>query len=124
MKQRVLLGSFLAGALLAPSLARADRVDYYIKGEMDTHRIPGVALVIIQNGKTVKTAAYGLANLELNVPVKPEKRLRDRLHYQAVHGGGHPAARAGRQAFRGRQDLPRTSRTSPAPGRTSPSGTC
>ena len=72
MTQRVLLCSFLAGALLAPSLTRADRVDDYIKGEMDTHRIPGVALVIIQNGKTVKTAAYGLANLELNVPVKPE----------------------------------------------------
>src|ERR1035438_10563665 len=28
--------------------------------------------MIIQDGKTAKTAAYGLANLELNVPVKPE----------------------------------------------------
>jgi CubicO group peptidase (beta-lactamase class C family) len=58
--------------VLPPPLARADRVDDYIRGEMDTHRIPGVALVIIRDGKAVKTAAYGLANLELNVPVKPE----------------------------------------------------
>ena len=28
--------------------------------------------MVIQDGKVVKTAAYGLANLELSVPVKPE----------------------------------------------------
>lgn len=39
---------------------------------MDQRRIPGVALVVVQDGKPVKTAAYGLCNLELNVPVKPE----------------------------------------------------
>ena len=72
MKQRALVSSLLATAFLAPSLTRADRVDDYIKGEMETHRIPGVALVIIQDGKVAKTAAYGLANLELNAPVKPE----------------------------------------------------
>jgi len=72
MMHRALLYSFLAPAFLTWSLARADRVDDYIKGEMDTHHIPGVALAIIQDGKAVKTTAYGLANLELNVPVKPE----------------------------------------------------
>ena len=70
--QRALICSLLAPAFLASHPARADRVDDYIKGEMDQHRIPGLALVIIQDGKAVKTAAYGLANLELNVPVKPE----------------------------------------------------
>jgi CubicO group peptidase (beta-lactamase class C family) len=39
---------------------------------MDQHRIPGVALTIIQNGKAIKTSAYGLANIELNVSVKVE----------------------------------------------------
>jgi len=72
MTQRFVFRCSLATALLASSLARADRVDDYIKGEMDQRRIPGVALVIIRDGKAVKTAAYGLANLELNVPVKPE----------------------------------------------------
>ena len=36
------------------------------------HRIPGLALKIIRDGKVVKTAAYGRANLELDVPTKPE----------------------------------------------------
>src|ERR1043165_2597660 len=57
--------------LFVPSL-RADKVDEYVKAQIDQHRIPGIALRIIQNGQITKTAAYGLANLELNVPVKPE----------------------------------------------------
>jgi D-alanyl-D-alanine carboxypeptidase len=59
-------------ALAATSFARADRVDDYIKGEMNRRQIPGVALNIIKDGKSIKTAAYGLANIELQVPVKPE----------------------------------------------------
>jgi D-alanyl-D-alanine carboxypeptidase len=72
MKRRTLSYSSIALAFLVSFLARADRVDDYIKGEMDSHRIAGVALMVIQNGNPVKTAAYGLANLELSVPVKPE----------------------------------------------------
>lgn len=52
--------------------ARADRADDYIKMQMEQHKIPGLALTIIQNGKAIKSAAYGLANLELNVPVTAE----------------------------------------------------
>jgi len=58
--------------LVSVANALADRVDDYVKGEMARHQIPGVALTIIQKGQPVKTAAYGLANLELQVPVKPE----------------------------------------------------
>ncbi len=39
---------------------------------MRQHRIPGLTLKIIRDGKEIKTAAYGLANVELNVPAKPE----------------------------------------------------
>jgi CubicO group peptidase (beta-lactamase class C family) len=49
-----------------------DPVDEYLKAQMEQHRIPGVALRIIQDGKVRKTATYGIANLELSVPVKPE----------------------------------------------------
>jgi CubicO group peptidase (beta-lactamase class C family) len=52
--------------------AAGDEVDDYIKAQMAEHRIPGIALRIIQDGKATKTATYGLANLELNVPVKAE----------------------------------------------------
>jgi CubicO group peptidase (beta-lactamase class C family) len=50
--------------------ARADRADDYVKSEMEQHRIPGVAMVVIQDGKPVKHKAYGVANIELNIPVK------------------------------------------------------
>ena len=72
MKRRVIICSLPALALLAAFPTRADRVDNYIQNEMELHRIPGVALTIVQNGQAIKTAAYGMANLELSAPVKPE----------------------------------------------------
>src|SRR5437016_2233614 len=72
MKRSALVWLLSATTLFTANFARADRVDDYLKKEMAGHHIPGVALTITQNGKIVKTAAYGLANLELNVPVKPE----------------------------------------------------
>lgn len=58
--------------ILALRLAHADQVDDYVKGQMREHRIPGLSLEIIQSNQVVKRSAYGLANVELNVPVKPE----------------------------------------------------
>jgi len=58
--------------VLASQVALADRADQHIKEQMKQHRIPGLALKIIQDGKTVKTAAYGLANVELNVRATPD----------------------------------------------------
>jgi len=52
----------------AHALAQADKVDDYVKAEMQRRRIPGLALAVIQNGKVVKHKAYGLANVELSVP--------------------------------------------------------
>jgi CubicO group peptidase (beta-lactamase class C family) len=51
---------------------RADKVDDFLSGQMQEHRIPGLAVTVIQNGKAVKTEGYGLANLELNVRVTVE----------------------------------------------------
>jgi CubicO group peptidase (beta-lactamase class C family) len=39
---------------------------------MKDRQIPGLALSIVQDGKVVKSAAFGLANVELQVPVKVE----------------------------------------------------
>ena len=57
--------------LLLPAV-HADQVDTYLKSQMQQHRIVGLTVKIIRDGKTIKTAAYGLANVELNVPAKPE----------------------------------------------------
>jgi CubicO group peptidase (beta-lactamase class C family) len=50
----------------------ADRVDDYVREQMEAHRIPGLALAIIRGGEPTRTSAYGRANLELNVPVTLE----------------------------------------------------
>ena len=50
----------------------ATRIDDYIRAEMEAQKIPGVSLAIIRNGDIVLAKGYGLANVEHQVPVKPE----------------------------------------------------
>jgi CubicO group peptidase (beta-lactamase class C family) len=52
--------------------AGADKVDRAIKADMRLHPIPGLALEIIRNGKCIKRAGYGMANLEWQTRVTPE----------------------------------------------------
>src|SRR6185503_6514587 len=54
------------------SSVRADRVDDFVKTEMDRYQIPGLALKIIRPGGETKNGAYGLANVELQAPVRVE----------------------------------------------------
>jgi len=59
--------------LLSASVAvRADKVDDYVKSEMQRQHLPGLSLVVIKDHKIVKVQGYGLANIELNVPATPE----------------------------------------------------
>ena len=53
-------------------VAQADEVDDYIKAEMEKRQIPGLALAVVKSGKLIKAKGYGLANLELDVPVTPD----------------------------------------------------
>jgi D-alanyl-D-alanine carboxypeptidase len=53
----------------SPASAQTDPVDEYIQVEMKKRLIPGLALVVIQNGEVIKTNGYGFANLEHEVPV-------------------------------------------------------
>ncbi|MFL5529595.1 MAG: serine hydrolase domain-containing protein [Gemmatimonadaceae bacterium] len=53
------------------ALAQADKLDAYIEGEMSKQHIPGLSLAVVQDGKVVKSKAYGLANMELNVRATP-----------------------------------------------------
>jgi CubicO group peptidase (beta-lactamase class C family) len=50
----------------------ATAVDDYVKAEMRRQHIPGVALLVVKDGKVVQSEGFGLANVELQVPVKPE----------------------------------------------------
>ena len=50
----------------------ADEVDGYVKAQMQKHQIPGLALMIVRDGQPARTNTYGVANVELNSPVRPE----------------------------------------------------
>jgi CubicO group peptidase (beta-lactamase class C family) len=50
------------------STAAADAVDNYIRLEMARQQIPGLSLAVVKDGRIAKSAAYGLASVELNVP--------------------------------------------------------
>lgn len=68
------VASFFALALLfvATAAAQADKVDDYVKAEMRRQHIPGASIAVIKDGKVIKAEGYGLANVELNVPARPE----------------------------------------------------
>jgi len=55
--------SFMSG------LAQSDEIDDYIKEQMNDRRIPGLQLAIVKDSKIVKTANYGLANIQDSVTV-------------------------------------------------------
>ncbi len=50
----------------------AKKIDEYLQNEMKSQQIPGIALAVVKDGKIVLARGYGLANVELQVPVKPE----------------------------------------------------
>ena len=55
------------GAKSHPSVAA--QVDAYVRTEMERQHIPGLSLAVVLDGQVVHSNAYGLANVELNVPV-------------------------------------------------------
>jgi len=44
----------------------------YVKTEMQRQHIPGLSLLVVKGGKIIRAEGFGLANVELQVPVKPE----------------------------------------------------
>lgn len=71
----VLLFVCVSGLVSIPAEAQTpspEQVDSYVKTEMAREHIPGLALGVYREGQIIKAQGYGLANVELNVPVKPE----------------------------------------------------
>jgi CubicO group peptidase (beta-lactamase class C family) len=48
------------------------RVDDYVQSEMQKQRIPGVSVAVVKDGQIILAKGYGYANVEHQVPVKPE----------------------------------------------------
>ena len=67
MTASVLLLSLLM--VLTSSWVKADEIDDFMRAEMAERKIPGLQLAIVKNSKIVKTASYGLANIQDAVAV-------------------------------------------------------
>lgn len=65
----ILFGTIFSQAQTADA---TNAVDDYVKAEMQRQHIPGLSLLVARNGKIVQSEGFGLANVELQVPVKPE----------------------------------------------------
>jgi len=57
---------------LQPADPSADPVDAYVHAEMQKRQIPGLALLVVRDGKIERAQGYGFSNVELNAPVRPE----------------------------------------------------
>jgi D-alanyl-D-alanine carboxypeptidase len=64
--------AILALLLLAPTAARADRVDDYLRARIKEFHLPSVSLVVIKNGEIVRAQGYGLADVEGKVPAQAD----------------------------------------------------
>ena len=69
---RASLAAALAVSFFSARPSSADAVDDFVEAHRERHRIPGLALAVCRDGQVVKARGYGLANIELDVPVKPE----------------------------------------------------
>jgi CubicO group peptidase (beta-lactamase class C family) len=56
----------------APKPATISAISDYVKAEMERQHIPGLSLLVAKNGKIIRAEGFGLSNVELRVPVKPE----------------------------------------------------
>ena len=62
----------LLSTFLAQASPPADEVTRIVRAEMQNQHIPGLALLVARNGVPIRSEGFGLANVELNVPVKAE----------------------------------------------------
>ncbi len=68
MRRAVYLISLFTVLFTATAAVAADDIDTYVGGFIKRHNIPGMAIAVVKDGKLVKAAGYGMANLELSVP--------------------------------------------------------
>lgn len=70
-RHAVLLACLLAPGLVGALEARADALDAGVRAAMRERHIPGLAYAVIRAGHVVRQGSFGLANVELRVPVTP-----------------------------------------------------
>ena len=71
-RRRILCFFLVLLLLIAPVLARADKTDDFVTAELKRQNIPGLSLAIVKDGKIIKAAGYGVANIKFNTVATPE----------------------------------------------------
>jgi len=51
---------------------KSEPVDAFVETNMQQMHIPGLSLAVVKNGRVIKVAGYGIANLETGTPATPE----------------------------------------------------
>ncbi len=59
----------LLAALITPSTGWADPIEDLVRDEMARHRVPGIAISVVREGRIVRAQGFGQANVEHGVPV-------------------------------------------------------
>ncbi len=72
LKFVALIPALLFATQLAAADPAIDPVSDFVRAEMQRQHIPGLTLLVSRGGKAIRTEGYGLANVELNVPARPE----------------------------------------------------
>jgi CubicO group peptidase (beta-lactamase class C family) len=62
-------------AVVLQAVDPAAKADAWLREQMATRKIPGMAVAVVQDGKVRFDRAYGLANVENNVPVTTNSRF-------------------------------------------------
>lgn len=62
--------------LLAPVAGQQGKTDEFVNAQLREQAIPGLALAIVEDGKVIKAAGYGYAELERKIPMTPDTVLK------------------------------------------------
>ena len=73
MKRNMLVLLLLASVL---AHGQTDSTDLIVQKMMNDQKVVGLSLAVIKNGKAVVNKGYGMANVELNVPLTAETVIR------------------------------------------------
>lgn len=72
VRSAAILWALASIALAQSANPQPDWVAQHVTAEMHKQHIPGLALLVAREGRIVRAEGFGLANLEHQVPVKPE----------------------------------------------------
>jgi CubicO group peptidase (beta-lactamase class C family) len=68
----MLVVGFMFSLQVAAATQPTDAIAQFVRAQMEKQRIPGLTLLVSKNGEPIRLEGYGLSNVELDVPAKPE----------------------------------------------------